>query len=206
MRVEGIAHITPADIHFAREFGCRIKLLGIARRTPRGLDQRVQPAMVRLGTPLADVDSVFNAVVAHAGEAGPFTFEGRGAGEEPTTSAVIADIVDIARGASGPAFGRPASSLRALPAAPPDAHSCPFYLRFDVRDLPGVLAEIAGHLAAAEVSIESMIQRGRSPGEPVAIVMITHECTETAVSRALRAIAASDKILGPPCMIPIEAG
>ena len=206
IRVEGIAHITPADIHFAREFGCRIKLLGIARRTPKGLDQRVQPAMVKLGTPLADVDTVFNAVVAHAGDAGPFTFEGRGAGEAPTTSAVIADLVDVARGVKEPAFGRPAKSLRPLPVAPPEERCCPFYLRFDVRDVPGVLAEIAGPLAAEDVSIESMIQRGRSPGEPVAIVMITHECAETAVTRALKSIAASPKVLGRPCMIPIETG
>lgn len=206
MRIEGIEHITPADIHFAREFGCRIKLLGIARRTPQGLDQRVQPAMVKLGTPLADVDTVFNAVVAHAGDAGPFTFEGRGAGEAPTTSAVIADLVDVARGVKEPAFGRPAKSLKPLPLAPPEAHSCPFYLRFDVRDVPGVLSEISGPLAAEAVSIESMIQRGRSPGEPVAIVMITHECPETAVSRALKSIATSTKVLGPPCMIPIETG
>jgi homoserine dehydrogenase len=152
------------------------------------------------------VDTVFNAVVAHAGEAGPFTFEGRGAGEEPTTSAVIADLVDVARGANGPVFGRPAKNLRLLPPAPPEAHVCPFYLRFDVRDLPGVLAEIAGHLADSEVSIESMIQRGRSPGEPVAIVMITHECPETSVARAVKAISASANVLGQPCMIPIEAG
>jgi homoserine dehydrogenase len=206
MRIEGIAHITPADIAFAREFGCRIKLLGIARRTPQGLDQRVQPAMVRLGTPLGDVDSVFNAVVAHAGAAGPFTFEGRGAGEEPTTSAVISDIVDIARGERGPAFGWPAKELRAIPPAPPEAHLSAYYLRFDVRDMPGVLAEISGYLAKEDVSIESMIQRGRSPGEPVAIVMVTHECSETAVSRALKAIVTSDKVLGTPCMIPIENG
>ena len=206
MRIEGIAHITPADIAFAREFGCRIKLLGIARRTPAGLDQRVQPAMVRLGTPLGDVDSVFNAVVAHAGAAGPFTFEGRGAGEEPTTSAVISDIVDIARGERGPAFGWPAKELRPIPSAPPEAHLSAHYLRFDVRDVPGVLAEISGDLAKEDVSIESMIQRGRSPGEPVAIVMVTHECSETAVSRALKAIVTSDKVLGRPCMIPIENG
>ncbi|MFL5236356.1 MAG: homoserine dehydrogenase [Rhizomicrobium sp.] len=206
MRIEGIAHITQADIHFAREFGCRIKLLGIARQTARGLDQRVQPAMVKLGTPLGDVDSVFNAVVAYAGAAGPFTFEGKGAGEEPTTSAVVSDIVDIARGEAGPAFGRPAKDLRPLPPAPPESHVCPYYLRFDVRDLPGVLAEIAGHLAEQDVSIESMIQRGRRPGEAVAIVMVTHECSETAVARALKAITVSAKVLGPPCMIPIEVG
>lgn len=206
VRVEGIRHISRADIAFAKEFNYRIKLLGIARQTPHGLDQRVQPALVRLGTPLADVGFVFNAVVANAGAAGPFTFEGRGAGEEPTTSAVISDIVDIARGERGPAFGWPAKELRAIPPAPPDAHASAYYLRFDVRDLPGVLAEISTYLAREDVSIESMIQRGRNPGEPVAIVMVTHECSETAVSRALTAIGISDKILAPPCMIPIENG
>ena len=205
IRIEGIRHISREDIAFAREFNYRIKLLGIARRIGNALDQRVQPAMVKLGTPLADVDAVFNAVVAHAGAAGPFTFEGRGAGEEPTTSAVISDIVDIARGESGPAFGRPARDLHPLPPAPADAHVCRYYLRFDVRDVPGVLAEIAGHLAREKVSIESMIQRGRNPAEPVAIVMVTHDAPETAVCRALAAITASDQVLGPPCMIPIEA-
>jgi homoserine dehydrogenase len=206
IRIQGIRHISRADIAFAKEFNYRIKLLGVAQKTASGLDLRVQPAMVKLGTPLADVDSVFNAVVAHAGAAGPFTFEGRGAGEEPTTSAVISDIVDIARGESGPAFGRPAKDLRPLPAAPPEAHVCRYYLRFDVRDVPGVLADIAGQLARGQVSIESMIQRGRNPGEPVAIVMVTHEAPETAIAGALRAIAASNRVLGPPCMIPIEAG
>jgi homoserine dehydrogenase len=206
IRIEGIRHISRADIAFAKEFNYRIKLLGIAHRMESGLDQRVQPTMVKLGTPLADVDGVFNAVVAHAGRAGPFTFEGRGAGEEPTTSAVISDIVDIARGESGPAFGRPARELRALPMAPPEAHVCRYYLRFDVRDVPGVLADVSGHLARAQVSIESMIQRGRNPGEPVAIVMVTHDAPETAVTQALDAIAVSSRLLGPPCMIPIEPG
>jgi len=205
MRVSGITHIAPADIAFAREFGYRIKLLGVARRLKEGLELRVGPTMVKLGTPLADVDGVFNAVVAHAGAAGPFTFEGQGAGEEPTTSAVIADIVDVARGAYGPAFGRPVRDLRAIALAPPEACRSPFYLRFEVPDVPGVLADVAGHLARADISIESMIQRGRSPGEPVAIVMITHECAEASVRHALEAIATSDRALGPPCMIPMEA-
>ncbi|MGZ5923206.1 MAG: homoserine dehydrogenase, partial [Rhizomicrobium sp.] len=105
MTVEGIERITSDDIRFAREFGFRIKLLGIARRVGDGIDQRVQPAMVRASTPLADVDGAFNAVVADAGAAGPYFFEGRGAGAAPTASAVIADIMDIARGSIGPAFG-----------------------------------------------------------------------------------------------------
>ncbi len=205
MSVEGIAHITPEDIQFAAEFGYRIKLLGVAKSTPHGICQWVQPAMVLRGTPLGAVDGAFNAVVADAGEAGPYFFEGRGAGEGPTASAVIADIVDIARGAVGPTFGRAAAALTPLSPAPPDARRSPYYLRFHVLDVPGVLAEIAGKLADSDVSIESMIQRSRAPGEPVAIVMMTHECSHVAVLRALKVIAASDKVLGAPCMIPMEA-
>jgi homoserine dehydrogenase len=205
MTVEGIAHITPDDIRFAREFGFRIKLLGIARRTPQGIDQRVQPSMVRAGKPLADVDGPFNAVMADAGEAGHFFFEGRGAGEAPTASAVIADLVDIARGNIGPAFGRPARALAKLVPAEAGLASTAFYLRFEVLDVPGVLAEIARHLAECGVSIESMIQRGRSPGEPVSIVMITHESQQASVERALKVIARSDKVRARPCMIPMEA-
>jgi homoserine dehydrogenase len=202
--VEGIQRITPDDIGFAREFGFRIKLLGVARRTAQGIDQRVQPAMVRAGTPLADVDGAFNAVEAEAGEAGHFFFEGRGAGEAPTAAAVIADLVDIARGNLGPAFGRPASMLETLKPASSGLANSAYYLRFEVLDVPGVLAEIAQHLAAARVSIESMIQRGRAPGETVSIVMITHETQQASVERALKAIAGSDKVSAEPRMIPME--
>jgi len=203
--VEGIEGITPMDIAFAREFGFRIKLLGIARRTNLGIDQRVQPSMVKAGTPLADVDGVFNAVMANAGPAGRYFFEGRGAGEAPTALSVIADLVDIARGNFGPAFGRPASTLKPLKPSDPGAAISAYYLRFEVLDVPGVLAEIAGHLAEARVSIGSMVQRARSPGEPVSIVMITHETSQASVERALKAIATSDKVRAHPCMIPMEA-
>ena len=203
--VEGIEGITPMDIAFAREFGFRIKLLGIARRTNLGIDQRVQPSMVKAGTPLADVDGVFNAVMANAGPAGRYFFEGRGAGEAPTAMSVIADLVDIARGNFGPAFGRPASTLKPLKPSDPGAAISAYYLRFEVLDVPGVLAEIAGHLAEARVSIGSMVQRARSPGEPVSIVMITHETSQASVERALKAIATSDKVRAHPCMIPMEA-
>jgi homoserine dehydrogenase len=204
--VRGIAHITPEDIAFAREFGCRIKLLGVARRVGERIDRRVEPAIVRLGTPLADVAGAFNAVVADAGEAGPYFFEGRGAGEAPTASAVIADIVDIARGTSASVFGRPAGALKRLAPASSETLKAAFYLRFDVLDVPGVLAEIASHLAKSGISIESMIQRGRAPGESVSIVMITHETSYDAVAGALQVIAASDRVLGTPSMIPMAAG
>ena len=210
IRVEGIQQITPADIHFASEFGFRIKLLGVARRIPlsnggSGIDQVVHPAMVRARSPLANVDGPANGVVVDAGSAGPYFFSGRGAGEAPTASAVISDLVEIARGSFTPVFGTPAAGLKPLTAAEPGATQSAWYLRFEVLDVPGVLAEIAGHLSQTGVSIESMIQRGRAPGESVAIVMITHETAYHAVERALKAIAASDKVRARPCMIPMEA-
>jgi homoserine dehydrogenase len=205
MHIEGIEHITPADIHFASEFGFRIKLLGVARRTPAGILQGVYPAMVRARSPLANVDGAANGVVVDAGAAGPFFFSGRGAGEAPTASAVVSDLVEIARGSFTPVFGQPASQLAKLTAAEAGTTQSAWYLRFEVLDVPGVLAEIAGRLSETGVSIESMIQRGRDPGEPVAIVMITHETSQHAVVHALKAIAASDKVRARPCMIPMEA-
>ena len=201
----GIDKVSPADIAFAAEFGYRLKLLGVARRTANGIEQLVHPAMVPAGTPLADVESSFNAVSADAGEAGTFFFQGRGAGRGPTASAVISDLVDVGRGAFGPAFGRPADELIQGKREPAEARLSAYYLRFQVLDVPGVMAEISRHLANEMVSIESMIQRGRAPGEPVAIVMITHEAQHVAVVRALKAIAGSDKVCETPCMIPMEA-
>jgi homoserine dehydrogenase len=203
--ITGIDKVTPADIAFAGEFGYRIKLLGIARRTASGIEQLVNPAMVPAGTPLADVEASFNAVAVDAGEAGPFFFQGRGAGRGPTASAVIADLVDVARGALGPAFGRPASELKRPEREPAEARKSAYYLRFQVLDVPGVMAEISRHLANQLVSIESMIQRGRAPGEQVAIVMITHEAQHVAVQRALKAISSSQTVVEQPCMIPMEA-
>ncbi len=203
--ISGIEHITPEDIGFASEFGYRIKLLGIARRMGNQIDQKVQPAMVRLRSALANVSGAANGVLVDAGEAGSFFFSGRGAGEAPTASAVIADIVEAATGAPSFAFGRPAASLRPLDPADGSKAVSSWYLRFEVLDVPGVLASIAGHLAEAGVSIESMIQRVRAPGAPVAIVMITHETAQACVERALKAIGASDKVRARPCMIPMES-
>jgi homoserine dehydrogenase len=204
MTVEGIEHISADDIRFASEFGFRIKLLGVARRTANGIEQKVSPSMVRARSPLANVDGAQNGVMVDAGAPGPFFFSGRGAGEAPTASAVISDIVEAAAGAFRPAFGRPAAQLAALKPAPAGAAISPWYLRFAVQDAPGVLASIASNLSEAGVSIESMIQRGRAPAG-AAIVMITHEAAQSAVERALMAIAASDKVRARPCMIPMEA-
>lgn len=203
--VEGIEHISPDDIAFASEFGFRIKLLGVARRMGGKIDQKVHPAMVRIRSSLANVSGAANGVLVDAGEAGEFFFSGRGAGEAPTASAVIADIVEAASGAPSTVFGRPAASLARLDPADGSRAVSSWYLRFEVLDVPGVLASITRHLADAGVSIESMIQRGRAPGEPVAIVMITHETAQYSVERALKAIGASDKVRARPCMIPMES-
>jgi len=207
--VEGIRHITPDDIAFASEFGFRIKLLGVARKVEANgemrIDQKVHPAMVRVRSALANVSGAANGVLVDAGEAGSFFFSGRGAGEAPTASAVIADIVEAASGTASPVFGQPATGLKALEPADGKQAISPWYLRFEVLDVPGVLAFIAGKLAEAGVSIESMIQRVRAPGAPVAIVMITHESSQSSVERALKAIGASDKVRSRPCMIPMES-
>jgi homoserine dehydrogenase len=204
--VEGITHITADDIAFASEFGFRIKLLGVARRVGDRIDQKVHPAMVRSRSALANVSGPANGVLVDAGEAGSFFFSGRGAGEAPTASAVIADIVEAASEGSraSPVFGRPAKGLARLEPADGKALVSPWYLRFEVLDVPGVLASIAGSLAEAGVSIESMIQRVRAPGAPVAIVMITHETAQGPVEHALKTISASDKVRARPCMIPME--
>ena len=203
--VEGITHITADDIAFASEFGFRIKLLGVARRVGEKIDQKVHPAMVRARSALANVSGPANGVLVDAGEAGSFFFSGRGAGEAPTASAVIADIVEAASGGPSPVFGEPASGLKRLEPADGKQAVSPWYLRFEVLDVPGVLAFIAGKLAEEGVSIESMIQRVRAPGTPVAIVMITHETAQIQVERALKAIGASDKVRARPCMIPMES-
>jgi homoserine dehydrogenase len=200
----GIEQITPADIAFADEFGYRIKLLGAARRTDNGIEQRVHPTMVRKGTPLGDTESSFNAVEVKAGKADRFFFSGRGAGEGPTASAVISDLIDVARGTLGPVFGLPIAQLKKPVVVPPEAHRSAFYLRFQVLDVPGVMAGVSQKLADEGVSIDSMLQRGRSPGEAVSIVMLTHEAPQAAVERALSAIAQSDKVFETPCMIPME--
>jgi homoserine dehydrogenase len=208
--VEGISHITRQDIAYACEFGFRIKLLGVTRRIVRpdgtmGIEQSVHPSMVPRHSPLANVSGALNGITVDAGAAGSFFFAGPGAGEAPTASAVIADLVEAAQDNPAPVFGRPAASLKPLAVADAQAAVSSWYIRFEVRDEPGVLALIAAHLSQAGVSIESMIQRGRSAHEAVGIVMITHDAPRAHVARALKAIAASDKVRSPACMIPMEA-
>jgi homoserine dehydrogenase len=204
VHVEGIRHISALDIEFADELGFRIKLLGIARRTAHGIEQRVHACMVPRSTPIAHVDGVFNAVVAEGDFSGRVVLEGRGAGAEPTASAVVADLIDIAAGRRVPAFAVPAAALRQDPASPMERHQGPYYVRLMVLDRPGVIADITAALRDESVSLESMIQRGRAPGEAVPVVLTTHDTEEAGMRRALQRIAALSTVLEEPRMIRIE--
>ncbi len=205
VQVEGIRHVSAADIDYARQLGYRIKLLGIASLSPDGLEQRVRPTMVPADRPIAKVEGVFNAVMAEGDFVKSVVLEGPGAGAEPTASAVVADICDIAAGRSGPTFGVPATDLVDHPALPPGAHYGSFYVRLSVVDRPGVLADVAACLRDEGVSIESAIQRGYDPEEIVSLVLISHQTRESAILAALDRIAALNTVTEPPRMIRIEA-
>ena len=204
VNVEGIRHVSALDIAFATEMGYRIKLLGVARKTEFGLEQWVQPAMVRIGTPISQIEGVFNAVVADGDQVDTTLHSGRGAGAGPTASAVAADIADLARGALPPVFTLPVDRLSRIPPAHMGRHQGAYYIRLMVVDRPGVLADVSALMRDHNVSIESLIQRARNPGEAVPIVLTTHETTEADMIDVLARIKALDSVLEPPRMIRIE--
>ena len=204
VHVEGIRRVSPLDIRFADELGYRIKLLGIAALTEDGLEQRVHPCMVPVQAPIAGVEGVFNAVVADGDFIDTLMQEGRGAGEGPTASAVVADLVDIARGHVTPTFAVPATELRRLPQAPMDRHRGAYYVRLMVVDRPGVFADVAAAMRDHDVSMEAVLQHGRDPGETVPVVMTTHETEEAAMMATIDDIESLDAVVEPPCLIRIE--
>jgi homoserine dehydrogenase len=203
--VEGIRHVSARDIEYAAALGYTIKLLGVARPTAHGLEQRVHPCMVPQATPIAHVEGVFNAVVVEGDAVGRLMLEGRGAGAAPTASAVVADLIDIASGRGAPGFGMPASAMHESKTAPMARHYGAYYVRLMVSDQPGVIADVAAALRDEAVSMEQMLQRGRAPaGEAVPVVITTHETEEAAMLRAVRKVGALDTVLEPPCLIRIE--
>lgn len=205
----GIRAIGLADIDQAAALGFCIKLVGLAENDGGTLFQRVHPALVPFDHPLAAASGALNAVVAEGDFAGRLLFQGAGAGAGPTASAVVADLIDIARhGAGGPAFGMPVASLAALPAADPARRRGRYYLRLTVADRPGVLAELTAALRDHGVSIESLIQRaansvdGAAAGDAM-VAMVTHVAGEAAVVAALAQMATSDAVEGAPVMMHI---
>ena len=203
IKLGGIRHVLGGDIAQARALGYCVRLVGLAEADGHGLFQRVHPCLVPLGHPLAHVQGSMNAVVAEGNFVGRLFFEGRGAGEGPTASAVVADLIDVARGEVGPAFAMPVASLSAPETADPGARRGRSYLRFTVADRPGVLAEITAAMRDAGVSIESMIQRGEAPDGGVLLVMTTHESPARAVDAALERLEGSPSMVGKPMWMPI---
>jgi homoserine dehydrogenase len=192
--VEGIRHVSQADIAFAREFGYAIKSLAVAKRIGDRVEASVRPTMVTRRHLLASVNGALNAIAVHGEALGPSMYLGAGAGMMPTATAVVADLMDVARnrlqGSRGrvPPLGYPLEIQRAARLVAPDDLQHEFYLRFMVVDRPGVLARITGILGQHEISIASVIQREREHGRVVPVVIRTHVARETALRTAVRAI------------------
>lgn len=203
--IGGIRAIELADLDQAAALGFRIKLVGLAEMTNGTLYQRVHPALVPLDHPLAAAGGALNAIAAEGDFVGRLFFQGRGAGEGPTASAVVADLIDIARASDGVThvFGMPVASLAALPNADPACRQGRYFLRLTVADRPGVLAELTAVLRDEGVSIESLVQRGQSARGDAMLVMITHISDEVAVLAALSQMERSDAVTDVPVMMHI---
>ena len=206
---EGISRVRAADIAQADALGYVIRLIGMADISADSsgapvLLQQVKPCLVPKGHPLAHVTGPTNAVVAEGNYSGRLLFQGAGAGEGPTASAVVADLIDIARGEAGAPFSVPAAALQAMAPAESGARIGQTYLRFTVSDRPGVLAEITAAMRDADVSIESLIQQGRAnDGGEVLVAMVTHDGPESCVTHALQLLADSDSLTAPPLVMKI---
>ena len=207
VEIGGIRKIMVADIAQAEALGYRIRLIGLAEIDGSNGDsrlfQRVHPYLIRKDHPLAHVTGPTNAVVAEGNFSGRLLFQGAGAGDKPTASAVVADLVDIARGETGPAFAMPSGSLEKLPPAQSGHRIGKTYLRMVVADRPGVLAEITAAMRDAGLSIESLIQQEPGDDGRALIAMVTHEGEEQATTATIKALSGSDSILGEPMVMHI---
>jgi homoserine dehydrogenase len=191
----GISEITPVDIEFSREFGYRIKLLAIAKLEEGKLEARVHPTMIPEGHLLSTVSGVFNAIYIQGDAVGPTLLYGQGAGQMPTASAVVGDLVELgrnilvqARGRRVPGLSYQASAIEKIPLKRMEDVIAPYYMRFSAVDRPGVLSKVSGILGKNGISIASVIQKGRQIKGAVPIVMMIHEAKERNVHRALHEI------------------
>ncbi len=207
---EGISAISAMDINYAKEFGFKIKLLAIGKLDGDRVEARVHPTMIPLDYPMADVDGVFNAIRLTGDFVDTVMFYGRGAGMDPTASAIVGDVMAIARnlmvgvGRRSAPLGYLDHKLKNLDIKPIGEIVSKYYLRFSALDKPGVLARIAGALGKNDISIESMIQSARMAGETVPIVIMTHEARESNIRRALDEIDSCDFITEHSKLIRIE--
>lgn len=208
--IEGISKITPLDIEFAAQFGYRIKLLAISKFKGGVVEARIHPTMIPFDNILSNVNGTLNAVTVAGDAVGEILLSGHGAGMMPTASAVISDIVDLARnlmaGISGrvPLLGCQADQVRQIPVMPMDALSTHYYFRFSALDKPGVLSKISGILGKYEISLKSVNQKGRKTNGTVPVVMMSHRALEADVKKALKEIESLDVVGEAPVLIRIE--
>lgn len=209
---EGISGVLPIDINYARELNYKVKLLAITKMKEGSIEARVHPTLVPSSHLIATVDGVFNAVYITGDAVGPTLLYGRGAGDLPTGSAVVGDIIDVARNILKGGHGRiPPASFREENRIPLrildiDEIVSMYYFRFTVLDMPGVLSRISGILGDHKISIASVIQKGRKEGGNVPLVMMTHEAVERNVKSALQEIDRLPVVSEKTVMIRVEEG
>jgi len=207
---EGISRIQSIDIDYAEALGYRIKHLGVARRSGRGVELRVHPALIPEKALLANVNGVMNAVQVHGDAVGSTLFYGPGAGSLPTASAVVADLIDVARMMTAdptnrvPHLAFQPSAVADLPVLALDETRCPFYVRLSVRDEIGVLARVTGVLAEFQVSLESVIQKEGIEGQPVGLILLTHQVKESLLRDALAVLAKEAFVHGEAVVLRVE--
>ncbi|BDW84771.1 homoserine dehydrogenase [Roseicyclus marinus] len=200
--LEGIGSITIEDIRRAADMGYKIKLLGVAQMTGRGLEQRMSPCLVPATSPLGQLEGGTNMVVIEGDSVGQIVLRGAGAGEGPTASAVMSDVCDIARGIRVPTFGRPATALDDAPPASAASPAC-YYLRMELADRPGALAKVATVLGEAGISIDRMRQYDH-PGANAPVLIVTHKTARPNLDTALAALPGTGVLTGAPVALRIE--
>jgi homoserine dehydrogenase len=208
---EGITDLTPQDLGYAEELGYRIKHLGVARQSAQGVELRVHPTLIPEKRLLANVNGVKNAVLVEGDAVGPTLYYGAGAGAEPTASAVVADIVDLARDLGAgqrnrvPALGFSREHVRSLPIIPMGEVRTPWYLRMEAEDRPGVMSQVASIFSARGISIEGLIQKAPAEGETrVPVVVLTNTAAQSDVDAAVAALESLDSIQGAIARIRVE--
>ena len=202
VEIEGIEHVTIEDIEQAADMGFRIKLLGVARMTGRGLEQRMSPCLVPAASPLGQLDNATNMVVLEGDSVGQIVLRGAGAGEGPTASAVMSDVIEIARGCRISTFGQPAARLQ-VPTPAASSVPAPYYLRLELQDKPGALAKIATVLGEAGISIDRMRQYGHED-RTAPVIIVTHKTRRRDLNAAIAEMPATGVLAAEPVAIRIE--
>lgn len=203
VEIEGIERVSIDDIRRAADMGYRIKLLGIAQMTARGLEQRMSPCLVPAESPLGQLAGGTNLVVIEGDSVGQIVLRGAGAGSGPTASAVLSDVIEIARGIRLPVFGQPAKYLKPAQSAR-TAVPAAYYIRLELQDKPGALAKVAAVLGDAGISIDRMRQYGQTSATSVPVLVVTHKTTPDAIDFAIETLPKTGVLISPPVELRIE--